>query len=59
MMKVERNKVVNYIIMNKNYMTPQTEVMQLSSQVIMDSISIVHHSGGGSGSSGFGEDNII
>jgi len=46
-------------IMNKNYMTPQTEVMQLSSQVIMDSISIVHHSGGGAGSSGFGEDNII
>lgn len=45
--------------MNKNYMTPQTEVMQLSSQVIMDSINIVHHSGGGSGSSGFGEDNII
>ncbi len=46
-------------IMNKNYMTPQTEVMQLSSQVIMDSITIVHHSGGGNGGSGFGEGDII
>ena len=45
--------------MNKNYMAPQTEVMQLSSQVIMDSINIVHHSGGGNGGSGFNEDNII
>ena len=45
--------------MNKNYMTPQTEVMQLNSEVIMDSISIVHHSGGGSGSSGFDESFII
>lgn len=45
--------------MNKNYMTPQTEVMQLSSQVIMDSINIVHHSGGGNGGSGFPEGDII
>lgn len=45
--------------MNKNYMTPQTEVMQLSSQVIMDSIGIVHHSGGGAGDSGFDEGDVI
>jgi len=45
--------------MNKNYMTPQTEVMQLSSQVIMDSINVVHHSGGGNGGSGFPEGDII
>ena len=35
--------------MNKNYIAPQTEVMQVSSQVIMDSINLVHHSGGGGG----------
>ena len=46
-------------IMKKNYMNPQTEVMQLNSHVIMDSIAIVHHSGGGAGSSGFDESNII
>ena len=45
--------------MNKNYMTPQTEVMLLSSQVIMDSINVVHHSGGGNGGSGFPEGDII
>ena len=45
--------------MNKSYMTPQTEVMQLSSQVIMDSINVVHHSGGGNGGSGFPEGDII
>ena len=45
--------------MNKNYMTPQTEVMQLSSQVIMDSINVIHHSGGGNGGSGFPEGDII
>lgn len=45
--------------MNKNYMTPQTEVMQLSSQVIMDSINVVHHSGGGNAGSGFPEGDII
>jgi len=45
--------------MQKNYIKPQTEVMQLSSQVIMDSINVVHHSGGGNGGSGFDEGNII
>ena len=46
--------------MNKNYIAPQTEVMQISSQVIMDSIGIVHHSGGGGNNpSGFSEDQII
>ena len=45
--------------MNKNYIVPQIEVMKLSSEDIMDSISIVHHSGGGSGKSGFGEGEII
>ena len=45
--------------MKKNYIAPQVEAMQLSSQVIMDSINIVRHSGGGNGSSGFDEDNII
>jgi hypothetical protein len=46
-------------IMNKNYIVPQIEVMKLSSEDIMDSISIVHHSGGGSGKSGFDEGEII
>ena len=46
-------------IMKKNYMNPQTEVMQLSTALMQDSISIVHHSGGGAGSSGFDESNII
>ena len=46
--------------MRKVYIVPQSEAMQFSSEVIMDSISIVHHSGGGStGGSGFNEDNII
>ena len=47
--------------MNKIYSTPQTEVMQLSSQVIMDAIIVVHHSGGsnGGGGGGFNEDEII
>ena len=35
--------------MQKKYIAPQMEVMQLSSEVIMDSIGIVHHSGGGGG----------
>ena len=35
--------------MSKKYIVPQTEVTQISSQVIMDSISIVRHSGGGGG----------
>lgn len=35
--------------MQKNYIAPQTEVMQLSSEVIMDTIGVVHHSGGGGG----------
>lgn len=33
--------------MRKNYMVPQTEMTVLSSQVIMDSINVVHASGGG------------
>ena len=45
--------------MNKNYIVPQIEVMKLSSEDIMDSISIDHHSGGGSGKSGFDEGEII
>lgn len=35
--------------MSKKYIVPQTEVTLISSQVIMDSISIVRHSGGGGG----------
>ena len=35
--------------MRKVYIAPQMEVMQFSSEVIMDSIGIVHHSGGGGG----------
>lgn len=35
--------------MRKNYMVPQSEVMQLSSEVIMDIINVVHHSGGDGG----------
>ena len=45
--------------MQKNYIAPQIEVMQLSSEVIMDTIGIVHHSGGGAGGSGFDESTII
>lgn len=45
--------------MQKNYIKPQTEVMQLSSSLMQDTITIVHHSGGGAGSSGFDESNII
>lgn len=46
--------------MNKNYMTPQTEVMQLSSLLMQGSMNIVHHSGGSSGGkSGFDEGEII
>jgi hypothetical protein len=43
-------------IMRKVYIAPQMEVMQFSSEVIMDSIGIVHHSGGGGG---FGEGSEI
>ena len=32
--------------MRKNYIEPQIEVMQFSSEGIMDAIGIVHHSGG-------------
>ena len=42
--------------MKKNYIVPQMEVMQLSSQVIMDTINVINHSGGGGG---FDESNII
>ena len=47
--------------MNKNYITPQTEVMQLHSQVVMDSINLVHHSGGANeeGESGFKEGDVF
>ena len=47
--------------MQKNYMIPQTEVMQLSSEVIMDGINVVHHSGGsnGGGPGSFPEEQII
>ena len=33
--------------MNKNYIVPQTEVMLLSSEVIMDSINVINQSAGG------------
>ena len=42
--------------MSKNYMKPQMEVMQLSSQVIMDTINVINHSGGGGG---FTDENAI
>ena len=46
--------------MQKNYIAPQIEVIQLSSTTIMDSIAIVHHSGGNdNGQSGFTEENQI
>jgi len=45
--------------MKKTYIVPLVEDMQLSSELIMQGINIVHHSGGGAGTSGFGEDNII
>jgi len=32
--------------MRKNYIVPRIEVLQFSSEGIMDSIGIVHHSGG-------------
>ncbi len=46
--------------MRKNYIVPQSEVMLFSSEMIMDSIGIVHHSGGSNsgGSGGFPEDEI-
>ncbi len=43
--------------MRKVYITPQVEVMQLTSEELMDSIGIVHHSGGGPG--GFDDEHII
>lgn len=45
----------------QKYIVPQTEVAQLHSQVIMDSINIVHHSGGSNGdnSGGFGENDVF
>lgn len=43
--------------MKKEYIVPQVEVMQLSSQIIMDTINVINHSGGGPG--GFDESNII
>ena len=53
-------KFVNNKVMRKNYIVPQSEVMQLSSEMIMDTIGIVHHSGGSNsgGSGGFSEDDI-
>ena len=47
--------------MRKEYIMPQVEVLPISSEVIMDSIGIVHHSGGSSSGDGggFGESQII
>ena len=46
--------------MQKNYIAPQTEVMQLSSDAVMQGIGIVRHSGGKSGGGGgFDESEII
>lgn len=46
--------------MQKNYIAPQTEVILLSSEEIMDSISVIRHSGGsGGGSNGFDDENAI
>lgn len=46
--------------MNKNYIAPQTEVMQLGTTLMQDTISLMHHSGGSnSGTNGFTEDQII
>ena len=46
--------------MQKTYTVPQTEVMQLNGNSIMDSIGIVRHSGGTNtgGKSGFDESEI-
>ena len=38
--------------MRKVYIAPQMEAIQLSSETIMDTIGIVHHSGGKSGGKG-------
>ena len=35
--------------MQKNYIAPHTEVMQLSSELMQATIGVVHHSGGGGG----------
>ena len=32
--------------MQKNYIAPQTEVMQFGSELMQDTIGIIHHSGG-------------
>ena len=46
--------------MRNDYIKPQTEILNVTSEVIMDSIAIVHHSGGrNSGTSGFTEDQIM
>lgn len=46
--------------MRKNYIVPQTEVMQFGSQLMQDSMNIVHHSGGSNGGGGgFDEGYII
>ena len=55
-------KMKNNTIMRKVYDMPQVEVTLFSSEVIMDSINLVHHSGGSgssSGGGGFTEDQII
>lgn len=44
------------MIMKKNYMNPQTEVMQLGTKLMQDAINVINHSGGGGG---FDESNII
>ena len=40
----------------KKYINPQTEIVNVTSDVIMDTIGVVHHSGGGGG--GFDESQI-
>jgi len=45
--------------MKKNYIAPRVEDMQLSSELIMQGINVVHASGGGGTTSGFGEGDII
>ena len=42
--------------MQKNYIAPQIEVMQLNAQLMQDSMNVINHSGGGGG---FTEENQI
>ena len=46
--------------MRKNYIVPQTEAMQFGSSLMQDSMSIIHHSGGGGNQgSGFDDEHTI